>query len=505
MDKFLSELEVGEIHFRDREQFELKSEFFPLPALRKNVYTQEFYFFIPNALQIHDETYSKAQFYRDLTNLIRYKTPSFSLEKLYDPSAKKSPLMRLQTLAGVPLDGEHVHFVQDELKLLGNVVRSALRERINRLIQLCNGDGPKSKELEEGVRVLCSEVMKLRETYLDIQTKFLKTVATTNLKSQFLYVDEFISNAINYYFAGFLEQLQKSPVENKMRITESLNFVLAWEKTHRKEILKEPPITDEDTESNEYVLYRSGLLNKFVIDALLLNCRRTSLMKRFGNIVGSIAAGIAMLVFFVLFVKGGQVFLINSISFIVITVLLYVLKDRIKEGLKTISYRLFAKWFSDFNTDINTPDGEHRIGRIRESVSFVDESELPQDIIDMRDREFHAVLEEIKRPEQVLYYKKKITLFKQSAYTDPRRRALNLIFRFNIRHFLSKADSAKHRYVTVNPETRTLVHAALPKVYHVNIILRNTYLDSHLKEIVELKKFRLVLDKNGIKRVEHLR
>ena len=46
MDKFIRELESEDIHLRDKWQFELKSELFPLPNSQKNNYTQEFFIFI---------------------------------------------------------------------------------------------------------------------------------------------------------------------------------------------------------------------------------------------------------------------------------------------------------------------------------------------------------------------------------------------------------------------------------------------------------------------------
>lgn len=80
MDEFIEDLTSGELQIRDRWQFELKSEFFPSSSQKNSHYNQEFYFFIPNALQINKLTYRKEDFYIDLTNLIRYKTPTFSLK-----------------------------------------------------------------------------------------------------------------------------------------------------------------------------------------------------------------------------------------------------------------------------------------------------------------------------------------------------------------------------------------------------------------------------------------
>ena len=49
-DDFLEDLETGRILFRDKWQFELKSELYPFSEKSEKQLTQEFYLFIPNSL-----------------------------------------------------------------------------------------------------------------------------------------------------------------------------------------------------------------------------------------------------------------------------------------------------------------------------------------------------------------------------------------------------------------------------------------------------------------------
>ena len=78
----------------------------------------------------------------------------------------------------------------------------------------------------------------------------------------------------------------------------------------------------------------------------------------------------------------------------------------------------------------------------------------------------------------------------------------DLIFLYNIHSFLKKLSNPIHAYQTLHPGSNEVVEEQLPKVYHVNIIMKNTFLDPSGEKAVELKKFRLVLDKNGILRIE---
>lgn len=500
MDRFIKELQIGDIHRRDRWQFELKSEFSPPPSAKHNTFTEEFFLFIPNSLQINSETYTKTQFYLDRTNLIRYKTPELELDELYNQKNNKSPLSRLKEFINFSSEEIMVNNVIDELKLLGNVIRSSLRERVRRIDVLLR----QKKQADSEIKALCSELITLRKDYFRVQDNYLSQWKVKRLKSYFFYLDEFFSNTINYYLTGLLSEIRLFTHKHGAENIQELCKILEKERIHREKVLHEPSLTDEDSKSNEFILYRSSLLNKFVLDALLLSTRGTTFTKKFQNIIGSISAGIAMLFFFVLFVWQGKVFIINSLPFIVITVFLYILKDRIKETIRHVSYQKFSRWFYDYKTEVRSPDDKIYLGKITETVSFVDEKKIPKKIQDIRHREFHDILETFKRPEKVIYYKKKISIKKLNEEDINRRHALNVIFRFNIQHFLNKADNPTHDYLKVDLGSFEFIRAKLPKVYHLNMIIRTTFLEPDLSKRIELKKFRLILNKNGIKRVEHI-
>lgn len=486
MDRFLREIDAGEIHQRDQWQFELKSEFLPLPGLSKNYYTQEFFIFIPNSLQINEDTYTQAEFYESQTNLIRYKTPEFTLKELSSPSNGKCPLSRLKKTEA------SLEEISDELKLLGNIFRSSLRERIRAIIQSHSKDPYLNNELEQ----LTEELKQFRTEFYKIK---LEKSQNEEIKNQFLFLDEFISNTALYYLTGLLVTLKKVGFDEPPPAL--LNY-MTEEEERREKVFHVPRFDEKNPESNEYILYRSSLLNKYVIDALLLETVRSSLESRFRNLIGSLSAGVAMLFFFVLFVWQGEWLLFNSMPFILATVVLYILKDRIKEGLRVFSYRQFSKWFYDYNTDIRSPDDKLFLGKLGESVSFVKEDKLPKEIKQIRAKDFHKVLIEFQRPEQAIYYKRRITLFGKK---NSRRSALNTVFRFNIEEFLKKADDPYHTYLHFNASTQKFDHFRLPKVYHINVIMRTTYRQSDFSQVVELKKFRLIVDKNGIKRVEQIK
>ncbi|MEC7838671.1 MAG: hypothetical protein VX777_01375 [Chlamydiota bacterium] len=508
MGEFIKELESGEIQLRDKWQLELKSEFFQQPDVEKNTYTQEFFIFVPNSLNINKQTYTKDNFYQDQTNFIRFKTPVFSLDEINDNQNKQSPIFKILELSRESNCDESQHEIQDELKLLGNVVRSSLRRRVLLLIKIIKSDNFEQHHphFHKEVELLNEQLACFRANYHKIRKAFFEKGQDCSLviKQHILHVDEFISTYIDYFLSGLLKELRTRINDRDCESDNLLCTIIIAEAKHRSSLAVEPNHTEDDPEKNEFIFYRAGLLKKFVLDALLLNTSRSSPANRLNNVIGSFAAGIAMLVYFVLFIWQGTVFLINSEPFVLTTVVLYILKDRLKESLKTISYRVAFRWFSDFTTKIKSPDETRFLGKLKESFSFLSPEQLPKEIIETRNKEFHNILEDFQRPERVMYYKKNIQLKKRSRISKSRRYDLNMIFRFNIHRFIRKADNAYQNYLKLNPSTMDFTNFRLPKVYHVNIIMKNTYVDENGAKKSELKKFRLILDKNGIKRLENV-
>ncbi|MBA2727272.1 MAG: hypothetical protein H0U49_03755, partial [Parachlamydiaceae bacterium] len=191
MDQFWEEFETGEIHFRDKWQFELKSEFFPLPNRASSEYTQEFYIFIPNSLRINSQTYSKDEFYQAQTSLIRFKTPEISFQDLLKPTNSFSPLIKLQEL-GVSLStAVDSTAVEGELKLFANIFRSSLRRQVYPImLRLENANSDETymtckKEIEELFAQMDAVLLK----YEEVKAQFLTYPHWQNSQYIFEYVE----------------------------------------------------------------------------------------------------------------------------------------------------------------------------------------------------------------------------------------------------------------------------------------------------------------------------
>ncbi len=455
-------------------------------------------------MRINSQTYSKDEFYQAQTSLIRFKTPEISFLDLLKPTNSFSPLIKLQELAVSLSTAVDSTAVEGELKLFANIFRSSLRRQVYPImLRLENANSDETymtckKEIEELFAQMDAVLLK----YEEVKAQFLTYPHWQNSQYIFEYVEDILSIFINTAAARLLKKVRSKHHPSLQDVDKQITVILLEEKRNREEHLKEPSQLSKDVMHNEAILFQSGMLNKFMLDALLLKTDRQVIVEKYQGWIGSFAAGVAMIIYLSLFIWQGSLFVINSLPFVIFWVFIYVLKDRLKEELKNLSFKHVFRWFPDYTTEILSPSGDESLGKMHDSFGFIKESQVPNDIWTQRNKGFQTYLDMIKLPEQVIYYKKKIDL--HANHTAKRLAALNIIFRFDIHKFMAKASNAYQPYTTIDSETLDLISTQLPKVYHVNIVLKNSYLKPDLSPFVELKKFRVVVDKEGIKRIESI-
>ena len=112
-------------------------------------------------------------------------------------------------------------------------------------------------------------------------------------------------------------------------------------------------------------------------------------------------------------------------------------------------------------------------------------------------------IEEEGKPQKVFKYSKYITLYPQKI-TSLHSRVLDAsdILRYDISSFLSKIENPYTKVKWYNYQTNKIERIKTARVYHVNIIIKFTTIDDNNNESYRINRVRLILDKNGLKRIE---
>lgn len=145
----------------------------------------------------------------------------------------------------------------------------------------------------------------------------------------------------------------------------------------------------------------------------------------------------------VTFLSQNLIFQEFSLTFCIIVIVAYMGKDRIKELGRSYLYSKVKSHIYDYKTTIRSTLGKE-VGVCRESFTFISESKLPPDIVQLRNKDYISELENGVVGEDIIHSKEVLTLQSRNCkeiYSDFNVDGLVNIVRFNVRHFLEKMDN----------------------------------------------------------------
>ena len=252
-----------------------------------------------------------------------------------------------------------------------------------------------------------------------------------------------------------------------------------------------------DQNDNEQLIFRRNVLKKYMHNVLFLNTSTQHEGKVIEHGLFGIAAGISMLFATVVLFLSQSYYGPLTMPVFLALVVGYMFKDRIKEMLRVYFSQKVSSVLFDHKTRIYS-NPHHPIGYCRESFDFVDEAKVPDRIMKIRARDHITEIESDWVSESVLRYRKRIKLSSRAisaAYRDIDTDGINDIMRFNITEFTRRmGDPRKELFVLTEDDYRKV---KAERVYHLNMILRYGSEDR-----VSYKRFRIVLNRRKIKRIE---
>ncbi|HAH32613.1 MAG TPA: hypothetical protein DCL44_09910 [Elusimicrobia bacterium] len=517
------------VKFHDRHRFEIKLDI-DLDAGLESAYSVETYFFVPKALNIGPHSYSKENFYNDIQRYIRFKTPKVSLLKLCDPSLDTSPIKRIREKLSLILAGskdrELVKTVYDEFKLLGCVIRGETRDHAKMLIESFETYGATKKDqhrsfgtealdpkgrsqtkqlfVPEALGNFLEEIKQLTTTVSMLRSSVADPAVPTVIKETFAFFDEYFSLIIEEYLTSVLEALRKNVSERESfkELESELVAVIVAQGRYRAAM--NYPSVLADLKGNEVIIYRRGVLKKFISSVLYLKTA-ISEWQALTQVLFSMAAGVAMLFAVLVTFYVQNRYTINSLPFLLAVVISYMFKDRIKDWLKVLFSKNLTRWISDRKISILDPSTGERIGILKEAFTFMPERSVPADISRLRRLDNITSIDEDGKPERVFKYKKEIRLYPERIRRHHNRlKDLNDIMRFSIENFIKQADDPFVDYPVVDPVSGEVSIVPCPRVYHVNLVLKYVYASKNGRESMHYDRIRIVLNKDGIRRIEEV-
>ncbi len=513
MREEVNEIADAKISVHDRHRFEIKLDI-ELGEGPTTGYRVDTYFFVPRALNINPNTYSKDHFYSSIQRYIRFKTPHFPLAKIIDPSTLTSPFVRIRSHMKTVLDRpdapEALDAIFGETKLLGAVTRAAIRDSVRGLLADLARVAPSSRTddalpaVQAGIGAFVVDVEAYISAVGELEQEMLQPPVPAKLRDAFRFFDEFTSLTIQDYLSTLLHAMRERQelAEPFRPLDAAVAAIIIQQQRHREAMGYPSVLSNGKTDST--LLYRRGVLKKFISNVLYLS-PETSEWETFSQIPLAVAAGFAMLFAAGVMLIAQYRYATNSLPFIAIVVVSYIFKDRLKDWLKLYFSKGLVKWTADRKIRIRDPFSGRVIGSLKEAFSFGEEARIPPSVRYCRHMDSITSIDEEGKPEWVVKYEKEVSLFPaRISRFHQRRRDLNDIMRFNIDDFVRQADDPVVDYLHLDPASGALAQVQCQRVYHVNLVLAYRSLDYRKRGAERLERIRLILNRDGIVKLEEV-
>ncbi|MFN8459970.1 MAG: hypothetical protein U0401_35860 [Anaerolineae bacterium] len=494
------------VKLHDRYQIEIKLDY-ELLAGKKTHYQIATYIFIPQSLGITKHTYNKSEFYKDIQNYIRLKTPNLILRDFVENST--SPLQAIERITitkNWASNPEAKTRLIDNFKLTSAMLKSSIREHFI-LVQTRIAEARPESKINLLIHNLVEEFLveskKISDKYRSFYATFNLPRVDKQIFTAYKFTDESLSLLIEESAVEMFQIVEEYLKKGfKADFKHKLSDLVSCEIKHRKAQGYNSFIKEGD--DNEEYIFRVSALKKYASSVLYLSTAIRREGVELEHILFSIAAGLSMVFATVVAFYFQQQYGNFTFPFFIALVVGYMFKDRIKELGRSFFAKYLQSVLHDRRIMIKTLDGQHKLGILREKMSFIQEKDIPSAILALRNRDQMTDLDNDGQGEHVICYAKDIMLhtetFKDVFVSMPEITGLNDIMRYNIRAYLLKMDEPiqAKSYLDGGQVKTTLCD----KVYHLNLIFK--YSSSHLEGQEIYKHLRLVLNQQGLKRIEHV-
>lgn len=491
----------------------------------KRSYEIDTYLFIPRSVGLNEGLYTRDQFYASLTNYYRVRTPSLIAGGTLQPD--KWRIVPADQYFAVHLithqRQELAPLVVQEVKLFGCFINTQLKRIHSYMVRLLRrrpaGLGHRLSTLEKHLRNLIGILKRYRQLYMD-KVQYQRYLVDPEVKQVFLLVDEYISYRLESMLITYHQLLDSSQLEVK-GFTTLLSETLTEEMGYRSRenlIL----LTDQSPESEqESYYYRLSLLKKYVSDVLFLQVRNIRKDRVYRNLVAMTGAALAatwaglidLQRIYWMQHENANDFALRFFLFVILGVIAYIFKDRIKESTREYFNERLKQYLPDFDYQLVFPfynttqriQEERTIGTSREYMRYLRRDSLPPEVHYIRELGHQASVDP-ERMEEVIHYSKRITLDLRTTRDQLEHvHYIKDIVRFSISEFLEKLDDPNKNLRYFAPE-RGISMIKAPKVYHLNVIFRYAVSEElngrNTPRRVEFERMRIVFNKHGILRIE---
>ncbi len=464
----------------DKFQFDIVLKYPFHSNMEKEKYKVKLYYFLPRNLLIDRYNYKEEDFLKDVQNLLHFSVPLKSKEELISSAAFS--IRHIEEIIHQSVDN------RDDQELLQNFeftmklfVVSFKEWAVDYFRRAQKGEAVDYAEFIHDAKEIWDEFRKLKDMLL--RFNFVK-----HRMNVFLYADEYIC----IFLLSF--SYQKLRIRDEQILKDFIRETVDYQERCKYESVVEP-----DCE-NENVMYRSSTFRKYFLNGMFLrpkvNQKEINRKREYAFAIGAAVAMIfATGVAFYFQRVYGQI----SMMFFMSLVVGYILKDRIKEWVRDYAAEKMKGKMYDVKYELFS-DNKKNVGYRTQRLSFLKEGSVPEEILHLRRSSKILDIETEGIGQNIMLFEKHTNLYSieiEKLFDKIGINEITDILRFNVMGFTKNMEEADRDLYYMYENNIKKVPA--DRVYHINLVFE---FDGPEQSI--LKRYRLVMNKKGIKRIEEI-
>ncbi|WP_299528910.1 hypothetical protein [uncultured Lutibacter sp.] len=477
------------VKIHDNFSLEIKSIYENISKKKKTKYDTITYLFIPNGLNINNQTYSSSKFYNDVKVYIRYNASEYLLEEIIN--LKTGPLnlfkKSAKRIVKEKLSKKNRLDFESKVKMLGAILNNSLKLKAQYFKSQKQSDLQLS---DQDFFIQLKEILQIYRTQIPL---IENSILDENVKNIIKLGDEYLSNISNYYAIQLLEHYKKISAE-KSGLKIIIQFIKE-EQDYRK--TQNFDASRDDDYYDEVLLHKRSQLKKYIDGVLFLNrdIRKDGAFVE--QSVFAIAAGLAMIFSTGIAFYYQQVYGNFTLPFFITLVVGYMFKDRIKSFIGQLFISKANSFFYDYKIKIKDHEN-NLIGTTKENFTFVPFEKLGPKVKKNRVKNGYLDSDYDFYGEQIIQYKRKIEIYPKKfgqEISDNRLKSLVDITRINFYQFIAQMDDPKKSYSML--KKGKIISRVGNKIYHINVVQK-----FYTEKGIEFKRYRVIMNRKGIKRIE---
>ncbi len=485
-----------QVRKHDSHHLELKT-LLPIPNKGRGKYDLSFYFFSPGQLHMTKEDVGVSKILKHFQTNTRFSSPVLPLAGIIDPNLELSPLYRLkkyyETLSiGGEVEEQAVIY---EMQTLVNAFRSDIKGFIDLVYRLAVEEKRSIEPYKERISSLLDQTDEVLRAVQELSALYLHPRVSDHIRTALVWTDEAISLIAEQKMIGL-----RSICEHDVHVSDQITLLdsfIAKVSHYRGEQRYSSAYSEDTGRDGERVAYRESILKKWSQSAMYMNAIVSRIPNQVNHILAGMAAALAM-TFAVLATLYAETFFIrNSAPWVLIIIISYVFKDRIKEILREVFAHLLPRLLADKIMRLQDPATGKDAAKAEVIVKYGLDKYMPEFIRNARDMQKNPFAS-ILPPQDVLHFNRIVTLNSKILKDHNRLESLTEVTRVRIDEWLNSMDDPDDSFDTL--QKGKLVSISSGRVYHIHLIVS---LKAYRKRSeAQLFHYCLVMNRKGLLRIE---